>query len=235
MASSNPHASPEYIAVECRVCGTRMYGRPDQVGRKIKCPDCGAGTVLPPPPKPKPKNMPAALEGEQYELWDADTQPLPAELIAQQPNYIAVRCLRCDTLMYATEKQVGQTIACPDCGRKQVVPAPSKPAPKRSVLSADADTPVLDPAAEPGERPSVLAASSRGMDYEEEQDAAFAQAMQKSQRTGKPMEIDRRGRPVMPRWPLLTGILPFPFYAGCPTRWAALTIGLLLSVGLIVD
>jgi len=33
---------PQYIAVVCRVCQTRMYGRPDQVGQTLKCPDCGA-------------------------------------------------------------------------------------------------------------------------------------------------------------------------------------------------
>jgi hypothetical protein len=49
------------------------------------------------------------------------------------------------------------------------------------------------------------------------------------------MEIDTRGRPVMPRWPLVSGILPFPFYSGGPARWAGLTLGLVLSVGLILN
>jgi DNA-directed RNA polymerase subunit RPC12/RpoP len=235
MASSNPQSSPQYIGVECRVCGTRMYGGPEQVGHHLKCPDCGARTLLRPPPKPKPKSVPAAMEGEQYELWDVDSQPLPADLIARQPTYIAVRCRRCETLMYATEAQVGQTIACPDCGAKHVVPPPAKSKPKPSGVNLDAETPKLDPAAAPGTRPSVLPVATRGMDFEEAQDAAFARAREKSQRTGKPMEIDRRGRPVMPRWPLLSGVLLFPFYAGCLTRWAALTLGLLLSGGLMLD
>jgi hypothetical protein len=34
---------------------------------------------------------------------------------------------------------------------------------------------------------------------------------------------------------LLTGILPFPFYAGCRDRWGALTIGLVIWAWLIVD
>lgn len=238
MSTTNPTPAsdlPQYVGVECRVCGTRMYGRPDQVGRELKCPDCGARTVLPPPPKVKPKNIPAAMEGEQYELWDVDHQPLPSELIARQPAFIAVPCRRCDTLMYATEAQIGQSIACPDCGRKHVVPPPSKPAVKPSVLASDVETPVLDPAAAPSERPVALPVTTRGMSFEQEQEAAYARALEKSKRTGKPMEIDARGRPVLPRWPLLTGILPFPFYAGCRARWAALGLGLLLWVGLIVD
>ena len=133
--SPAPAASTQLIGFECRVCDTRLYGRADHVGKKIKCPDCGAGTPIPEPPKPKPKNMPAALEGEQYELWDIDDQPLPSTLLAAQPKYIAIQCNTCATLIHAKESQVGQQVACPDCGAKQVVPPKSKPAAKRSVLA----------------------------------------------------------------------------------------------------
>jgi DNA-directed RNA polymerase subunit RPC12/RpoP len=228
-------SAPEYIAVECRVCQTRMYGRPDQVGQQIKCPDCGARSVVPPPPPPKRKNIPAAMEGEQYELWDAEEQPLPSQIVATQPKYIAIRCKHCDTLMYANEDQVGQTIVCPDCGKRHVVPLPAKPAAKPSVLASEAETPRLDPATAPGELPPFSPISTRGMDFEEEQEAAYSRAIEKSARTGKPMEIDSRGRPVLPRFPLLSGILPFPFYSGCRERWAALTIGLFLWAGLFID
>jgi DNA-directed RNA polymerase subunit RPC12/RpoP len=55
-------ADPQYIGVECRVCQTRMYGRPDQIGKEVKCPDCGARTIVPPPPPPKrsPSTSPCA-------------------------------------------------------------------------------------------------------------------------------------------------------------------------------
>ena len=67
-------------ASTCRVCQTLMYGRLDQVGKPIKCPDCGAQTIVLPPPQPvKPKKQPAALEGEQYELWGVDEAPSVAE------------------------------------------------------------------------------------------------------------------------------------------------------------
>ena len=52
--------------------------------------------------------MPAALEGDQYELWDADDQPLPSELSRPQPQYISVVCDKCGTLMHANEIQAGQ-------------------------------------------------------------------------------------------------------------------------------
>lgn len=225
---------PQHIGVECRVCGTRMYGRLEHVGKKMKCPDCGALTVVPPPPKLKPKKMPAALEGEQYELWDADTQPLPSDLRGAQPKYIAVECRKCASLMYATEAEVGQQIVCPDCGTKHIVPPPRKPVVKPSVLASDAQTPKLDPAAAPGERPQVVPSSHRTLG-EDEREAEYLRALEKSNRTGRPMELDRRGRPVLPRFPLLSGILPFPFYSGCPQRWFALTLGLLIWMGIMWD
>src|SRR5262245_25851230 len=60
---------PEHVGFDCRLCGTRLYARTQDVGKQLKCPDCHALTVIPPPPPPKAKNIPAALEGDQYELW----------------------------------------------------------------------------------------------------------------------------------------------------------------------
>jgi DNA-directed RNA polymerase subunit RPC12/RpoP len=219
-----PSDVPPHIGFECRVCGTRMFGHSHQVGQQLKCGDCGALTVVPPPPKPKPKNIPAALEGEQYELWDADHQPLPSQIIAAQPKYVTIKCRRCDTVMHASESQVGQQIKCPDCGTVHIVPSPPKPVAKRSVLAPDAQTPLLDPAAHPGERPFMSVVPVK-MLHEEENEEEYARALEKSKRTGKPMEIDSRGRPIMPRWPLVTGVLPFLFSSGIPVVWLSLSAG----------
>ncbi len=228
-AAEPPASAPQLVGFECRVCGTRLYGRSDQVGKKVKCPDCGAGTAIPEPPKPKPKNMPAALEGEQYELWDADEQPLPSELIAVQPKYIAVMCRQCGSLMYATVNQVGQQIACPDCGTKHIVPPTPKPVAKRSVMASDRETPKLDLAAAPGVRPSAVPHTLGLTLAEQERETEYNRALEKSRRTGKPMEIDARGRPIMPRWPLISGVVPFLFSAGVPTAWLGLSTGLVAA------
>jgi DNA-directed RNA polymerase subunit M/transcription elongation factor TFIIS len=215
---------PQYIAVECRLCQTRMYGRPDQVGQKLKCPDCGTRNEVPPPPKRKPKNLPAALEGDQYELWDAGDHPMPAALAATQPNYIAVTCRHCDTLMYATEKQVGQAITCPDCGKSQKVLLPAKPKPARQVLASDAEIPKLDPAAAPGERPAVTLLPGAKMGFEVQQDAEYAKALEESRRTGKPMRIDVHGHPIMPRRPLVTGVWRMLVTQEVIAHWIALSL-----------
>lgn len=215
---------PEYSGFECRVCQTRMYARVKDVGKKMKCPDCGGLTVIPPPPPPKKKNIPAALEGEQYEIWGANEAPLPSALADQQPKYIAVTCRKCATLMYAGESQVGQSIKCPDCGTRHVVPQPPKPKPKVSVLASDSLTPQIDVSADPGERPAVVISPRARMDFEVQQDAAYEAAREKSLRTGRPMEIDARGRPIMPRQPLLTGVWRMILTKEVIARWIVMSV-----------
>jgi hypothetical protein len=183
---------------------------------------------LPAPPEQKKELIPAAMEGDQYELWDPDVKQ--NEVTARQPTYIAVKCNRCDTMMYATESQIGQTITCPDCGRPEVVHRPAPPKKKRSVLASDAETPRLDPNAAPGERPSALSPEVRRRIYEEERDSEYGRALEKSRRTGKPMEVDVKGRPILPRWPLFSGIIPFMFSPGIPVRIVGLAFAFFCSI-----
>lgn len=211
-------APPIHVGFECRLCSTRMYAEVSQVGQLVKCPDCHAKTEVPPPPPPKKKNIPAALEGEQYELWDVDDQPLPADLRSSEPKYITFQCRVCATLLHANELQVGQQIACPDCHTKQPVPPMPRKATQPSVLATDRDTPIIDAATVPGDRPAFVSSGYR-MLHEERAEKEYAAALEKSQRTGKPMEIDIHGRPIMPQWPLITGVLPFLFNGGVVIRW----------------
>src|SRR5262245_9836204 len=70
-------AVPEYVPIECFRCNTRYYGTFNQIGQALKCPDCGARNTLQPPPEVRAKKPIAALEGEQYEVYGLDEQPLP--------------------------------------------------------------------------------------------------------------------------------------------------------------
>jgi DNA-directed RNA polymerase subunit RPC12/RpoP len=222
-ASPPAPSRPQFISIACRVCQTRLSGRPDQVGKPLKCPDCGAMTVLKSPDPVKPKSLPSALEGAQYELWDADDAPLPSELIATQPKYVAVTCRLCGTLMHATADQIGTKLKCPDCGSLSVVSPLAEPRVPREVLVSDSEAYQLDEAFAPVERPPVIRTEYKGMLYEQEREAERARETAKAA-SGKPprQRIDVRGRPILPRWPLLTGVLPFLFSRGVLVRWAAL-------------
>jgi hypothetical protein len=73
------------------------------------------------------------------------------------------------------------------------------------------------------------------MEFEERQEAEWQRAVEKSRRTGKPMEIDTRGRPIMPRWPLVSGIVPFLFSKGVPVRWFALSLAFIAALSLLLS
>jgi DNA-directed RNA polymerase subunit M/transcription elongation factor TFIIS len=220
-----PAVVPQYIPVTCRVCQTLMYGRPDQVGKPIKCPDCYVETIVPPPKIVKPKKPLAAMEGEQYELWGVDEAPSVAEMLAAEPKYVAVVCRMCQTLMHATVDQVGQKIKCPDCGTANVVPLLPSPAKTPTVLSRDEDDIPIDAALDPGERPAVIIPPRRPMLYEEEAEVARKRQEARLARGDKRgPRFDERGHSVMPRWPLATRIFSFLFTRGVVTRWAALTL-----------
>jgi hypothetical protein len=118
---------------------------------------------------------------------------------------------------------VGQPVRCPDCGTTNIVPLPPRPVVRPSVLASDAQTPLLDPDAHPGERPLILPPSG-AMLHEEQFEDEYRRALEKSQRTGKPMQIDHRGRPIMPRWPLVSGVIPFLFSRSVPVVWLLLSL-----------
>ncbi len=63
---------------------------------------------MPQPEPVKPKKPPAAMEGEQYELWGVDEAPSVAEMLAAQPKYIAVVCRLCQSRMQATKIRSGK-------------------------------------------------------------------------------------------------------------------------------
>lgn len=70
---------------------------------------------------------------------------------------------------------------------------------------------------------------------EERQQAEYNEALQKAQRTGSRMTIDTRGRPVLPPYPLLTGVAGFPFTSGVPSRWIVLTFTLVIWGWLLTE
>lgn len=211
-----------------------MYGRPDQVGKPIKCPDCHAETIVPPPEVVKPKKPLAAMEGDQYDVWGVDEAPSVAEMLAAQPKYIAVVCRMCQTLMYATEDQVGASLKCPDCGTANVVPPRESPAETVPEPARDDDELQIDAALDPGERPAVIVPPRRPMLYEEEEEAERVRQAEKAARgERRGPRYDMSGRPVMPRWPLVTRVLPFLFTRGVPVRWGVLSVGLMAIGGLM--
>ncbi len=191
--AERPSASHQRIGFLCRVCDTALAARTKDVGRKAKCPDCGALTAVPPPPKPHPKKVPKAMHGQQYGLWGVDDAPSPAEIKAKQPKFFPVFCRNCDTMMHARPEQIGKKLSCPDCGAKTIIKEPPKPKPKKSPLVPDGQEYQLDAKHIPPKRLLPQFTHSQTLAREAEAEA-------------DPIRQERVDRPKIPRLPILQGV-----------------------------
>jgi DNA-directed RNA polymerase subunit RPC12/RpoP len=190
---------------------------------------------VPPPPAPSaaasalnadehkvvsstPRN---ATEGVPYAAFDADEYKIlpgvdqPAADSLAYKRYFPVICPLCHTRMTATEDQVGQTLTCPDCRRKVVVPpAPAAPKP-RKLWSEDDGVEVQFEA--PCERPPVEYVPLHNEDI-----------LEVARR-----EAARRELPPLPRRPLTTGVFSFPCHSTVWLRWCAYSIWLAAAIALL--
>lgn len=225
---------PELIGVACHVCDTPLYGTRDQIGSELTCPDCGGRTRLP-APKPKRKNIPAAMEGEQYELWDAEESPANFHEPGAARRF-AINCGLCDTLMYATTAQVGSELTCPDCGSRTVVGPPVEAKPTRPVLVPAGQEYAASPAVVT-KAPLPVLNPERERRVVEEDEAGRGGSVhdtERQKRAKRKRKLDARGRPILPRWPTITGVLPFLWSPGVLPRFCVYaTIWLIVSSALL--
>jgi len=212
----------------CRVCETRLGARSQHVGKKIKCPDCGALTEVPPPPKPRSPKTPPALEGgEQLDVWPVESQPNASELRAAQLPQVSFECALCDSRLTAGADQVGKAFTCPDCGAKTLVPElPTRPPPVVDPVAV-AGAYDLDESAAPGPTPDVVFPTPHERVYETAGDADRGAGL------GRPDHAPST-RAVPPKWPLLSGVFTFPFQGGAMVREAFLAGWLVVLAWLFV-
>jgi len=194
--NEQPAAANQRVHFHCRVCDTRLAALAKHVGRKAKCPDCGAGTPVPTPQKPRPKKSPKAMHGQQYGLWGVDDAPNPEEIKAKQPKFFPVFCQNCDTMMHARPEQVGKKLACPDCGAKTVVKEPPQPKPKKSALVPDGQEYQLDAKHTLPKRPAPQFTHA----------PTVAKEAGKAKEAIDPIRQERVDRPQIPRLPILQGV-----------------------------
>ena len=151
MASANEN---RVFRFSCSLCQTRLAARVKDSGRRAKCPKCGALTAVPEPP-PVPAQTQSARSGHsQSEMWGVDEAPLPAEQARSEPKYHPFYCRNCDSLLHATDAQIGSLIRCHDCGAQTVAPTPAPDRSTASVLVPDGEEYQLDESSDPGPRPA---------------------------------------------------------------------------------
>jgi DNA-directed RNA polymerase subunit RPC12/RpoP len=239
---------PATLTFSCELCATRLTVRAEEVGRAVKCPDCGRRNVVPPPEIAAVAKTPSAMSGDQYELWDVDDSPMPAELAERSPRLHPVHCGLCQTLMYATDAQVGKKLKCPDCGALTVATPRAPVAPRGPVLVPDGEEYQLDPASAPTPRPVPLPAAVREAERHAEaqvDQGARVRPAANDRRTGatvapptaaKAREAVRQDdRPVRPAVPLVQGVLAMLLSGDILVRWVALSVGLTMVQWLLMQ
>lgn len=147
-SQSESWAYGPFLPIACRVCGTRIVARPEQVGSDVTCPDCHAKTLvtaaaIDPTKMAPPPAM--AEDDDPYELVDESPGARPESY----PDLFSFPCPHCSSLLYASPEQAGTEIMCPDCRRPRRAP----PAPRRDKQASPQDEgppmEVASPVAEP--------------------------------------------------------------------------------------
>lgn len=168
---------------------------------------------------------PAAMEGEQFEVWGVDEAPLPAEMIAKQEKLIPVACRLCATLMYAREKHLGKKATCPDCGTKTVIVRP-KPEPAVGPVGVpDGEEYQLDPESAPTPRSVPKPIALRHAELKEESRKA-AEERENAGRKQKKKRSALREQPV--KFPLVQRVPVMLLTAPVISRWVVLSVGLVV-------
>jgi predicted Zn finger-like uncharacterized protein len=225
-AAPGQSGSEELILVMCHLCDTPLYGTRSQIGTELKCPDCGARTVLR-APRPKRTVIPAALSGEQYELWETYEAPPHGAPKQEGPAPLQVNCWLCDTLMYARLDQVGTEVTCPDCGsRTLVVARPITRTPAPVLVPPGQEYDVLPPVGPLVAPPVIDPEHARRLIEEDEAGRGGSiHDTQRQKNARLKRKLDAFGRPILPRWPTVTGVLPFLASPGVLPRILVLTGG----------
>ena len=199
----------KYVGVACHVCGTQMYGRPADVGRRLRCPDCDAVTLLTPPRESR--SAAPRVSDDAYEVVDDESPGQGEALGAAASEGFTFHCSLCDTLLAGTMATIGETVDCPVCGRVNQIPQPAE---RTYVAPVDDDGYQLDESqAAPGEdiRSSMYADYLNPAD-EEEQEKRIAR-----------VATNRTARPTPPPLPTVNGVWKILKSPGLFSRWLAMT------------
>lgn len=200
-----------------------MPVRVEHLGKKCRCERCGHIFLVVASPTSQTTRDAAGKPEDEYEPWGVDDAPLPSELLTRQPKLLPVHCRLCFTLMYATEKQVGGSLACPDCGVKTVVKRPPPELPPRPEPLVEGYE--LGEATAPGPRPTAVPMVVRNQ-------LAKQQAERHEQEENRPVEYTGT-RPKLPRVPLVQGVLSMLLCEAILVRWIILSISLTIVIWLL--
>lgn len=160
----------------------------------------------------------ATPEG-QSEGGDEERREPAASPAAQPPSSFLVKCPVCDTMLNATEDEIGTTMKCPDCFSSIQIKRPPPKRPRVNPVAESEDKEefkLSDPVPLDIYRPTDKDAAPRTLGEEALRDARLAQAERE------------RGGSDLPLSPLWTGV--FDFLADAAVMLRIVLTGVLLAI-----
>jgi hypothetical protein len=142
------------------------------------------------------------MVGEQLEVWGLDETPAIGKSSAP-PRLHPVECKLCQTLMYATEAQIGRKLQCPDCGTFTVAQRTEPPKPRGPAFVDPGEEYDVDAAQAPPPRPVPVPIALRDAELHA---TARATTVGPDGRLIVHKDADLERRPVRPAVPLVQGV-----------------------------
>jgi hypothetical protein len=144
------------FAVSCKLCGTRVYARPDQVGQQLKCPDCHSPVDI-----VAPRNKQPVTKGPTLD----DAEEVPMSHPGQRPAYRPIVRPEGEDAVLALLNDPPRAIAG-DSARQRTPSAPRQPvSPGRTSPAVSFPEIGKDP---PATGSGVLQASDAGEDDDDD-------------------------------------------------------------------
>lgn len=146
----------------------KLTVRAEDAGRRGQCHTCGKVFRIGAPPAaaggtrpPSEPSNPASAKRAAAPA-PASAAPPPKSMAGISNDHLhPIVCERCQTLMYASDDQVGQRLPCPDCGHRNLArPRPAKRTPPR-VMVDDGDEYQLDETSAPPPTPVFMTIEAR--------------------------------------------------------------------------
>lgn len=255
MSAPSPPSSPRFV--KCPGCGTRLKVRAEDAGKRAQCHECGKLFRLGGAPAPAPV-LPTAAATRQEPVPPRQplTTPKPINVL-DNAHLHPVHCELCQTLMYATDAEVGKLVKCPDCGHRNLAKRREAKRPTPQVMVPDGDEYQLDEDSAP---PPVRAYTP--IEQREQQFRAAARARhgirepeeQRDERSNEELPREKakvsskapasqrpaasRGDQARPAIPVVQGVLRMIFTAEVLGRWVGLSLvltGTMFAIGFVVN
>jgi len=120
--------SQALISFKCRVCKTNLAVPFDQAGKISVCPDCNTENIVPEQSAETYAAERIISTNEAVEIYGFADEQNAESLKNHHKDLFPVRCPLCNTLLYASDEQIGTSLKCPDCFRDvPILSRPEKP------------------------------------------------------------------------------------------------------------